>query len=402
MQANFAFASPNKLSFLESLESFCEFGTKTLVDKSDFAPYYSNEYWTAKQRQAHSLHEISYRACFKAELPRFFIERLTKPNDVVYDPFMGRGTTLLEAALLCRKTIGNDINPLAKMLCEPRLNAPSLIAIKERLLAIPLRAETNEFQELLAFYHEKTLAEIISLREWFLNRIENGTFDYIDDFIRMVALNRLTGHSAGFFSVYTMPPNQAVSLVSQARINIKREQTPPYRSVKEIIIKKAKSLLKDKPPRFNDQLITIGDARKNSAIKDISVDLIVTSPPFLDVINYKQDNWLRGWFANIDIETLKIEQLKKTDAWENFIRECFIDFARVLKPNGHIAFEVGEVKGGKIQLENNVFKAIQGLPFEMLGVMINAQDFTKTANCWGVSNNLKGTNSNRILVLRRI
>src|SRR5687768_15066936 len=58
---------------------------------------YINEFWTARQRQAHSLHEVSYRACFKPQLPRFFIERLTSPGDTVYDPFMGRGTTLIEA-----------------------------------------------------------------------------------------------------------------------------------------------------------------------------------------------------------------------------------------------------------------------------------------------------------------
>ena len=54
-----------------------------------------NEFWTSKQRAAHSLHEVSYRACFKPQLPRFFIDRFTAPGDVVYDPFMGRGTTLI-------------------------------------------------------------------------------------------------------------------------------------------------------------------------------------------------------------------------------------------------------------------------------------------------------------------
>jgi hypothetical protein len=37
----------------------------------------------------------------------------------------------------------------------------------------------------------------------------------------------------------------------------------------------------------------------------------------------------------------------------------------------------------------------------LLGVMVNDQAFTKTANCWGVSNNRRGTNTNRIVVLRR-
>ena len=35
------------------------------------------EFWTSRQRAAHSLHEVSYRACFRPQVPRFFIERLT-------------------------------------------------------------------------------------------------------------------------------------------------------------------------------------------------------------------------------------------------------------------------------------------------------------------------------------
>ena len=66
-----------------------------------------------------------------------------------------------------------------------------------------------------------------------------------------------------------------------------------------------------------------------------------------------------------------------------------------------MAFEVGEVRGGKILLERHVINAIAGLPFEVSGVMINQQQFTKTANCWGVGNNSAGTNSNRIVLAHR-
>src|SRR5512140_2994448 len=87
----------------EDLAAFHEFGQPTRKLTTTFSdntghplsvPTFVNEFWTAKQRQASSLHEVSYRACFKPQLPRFFIERLTKPGEIVYDPFMGRGTTL--------------------------------------------------------------------------------------------------------------------------------------------------------------------------------------------------------------------------------------------------------------------------------------------------------------------
>src|SRR5574342_793885 len=89
-------------------------------------PRFTNEFWTAKQRQSSSLHQIAYRACFKPQLPRFFIERLTSYGDLVYDAFAGRGTTIIEAALLGRQVIGNDINPLSRILTLPRLHIPNI------------------------------------------------------------------------------------------------------------------------------------------------------------------------------------------------------------------------------------------------------------------------------------
>ena len=67
---------------------------------------YTNEFWTHRQRQACSIHEISYRACFKPQLPRFFIQLLSEEGSVVYDPFSGRGTTVLEIGRAsCRERV---------------------------------------------------------------------------------------------------------------------------------------------------------------------------------------------------------------------------------------------------------------------------------------------------------
>ncbi|GIS98157.1 MAG: hypothetical protein CM1200mP25_3940 [Acidobacteriota bacterium] len=126
--------SMNKKEFINSIKSLL----KTSDENSPYRFQWStsinagvtqkafNEYWTSAQRQSHSLHEISYRACFKAQLPAFFISRLCKPGDAVYDPFMGRGTTPLEAFLRGCKPLGNDINPLSVALLAPRLDPPQL------------------------------------------------------------------------------------------------------------------------------------------------------------------------------------------------------------------------------------------------------------------------------------
>ena len=140
----------------------------------DRVPVLTNEYWTSRQRAANSLHEISYRACFKPQLPAFFIDRLTRPGDTVYDPFAGRGTTLLEAALRGRTPAGCDINPLAQALLWPRLKPPLLSDVRRRLDRLEIARPGEAPSALLAFYHPETLTEIASLRTYLLERAARG------------------------------------------------------------------------------------------------------------------------------------------------------------------------------------------------------------------------------------
>lgn len=218
----------------------------------------------------------------------------------------------------------------------------------------------------------------------------------------MVAINRLSGHSPGFFSVYTLPPNQAVSAQSQRKINERRGQTPPDRDVKKLILKKTASLLSDGPMASHPpSLLTTGAAQSTPAIASGSVQLVVTSPPFLDIVQYAEDNWLRSWFAGIDVASVAIAHHRTEPGWQNMVRDTLTELARIVQPGGHVAFEVGEVRNGKVLLERLVWEAAEGLPFDRLFVMVNQQEFTKTANCWGVKNNTTGTNTNRIVVLQR-
>ena len=400
--------------FLDEITNFSLFGKSTELipyewefdGKSGTTFKAINEYWTSGQRKANALHEISYRACFKPQLAEFFIKRLSEKDDVVYDPFMGRGTTLLEAFLLERIPKGNDINPLSKALISPRLNPPTIDAIQDRLEQIDLSESVEVYDDLKHFFHEDTLREIISLKEYFLYRERHGVLDTVDMWIRMVAINRLTGHSGGFFSVYSLPPNQAVSAKRQAKINIQRNQIPEYRPIKPRILKKSKSLLRNWQLQFSksldiDSMIFVKESSNVSGISDNSVQLVVTSPPFLDVIDYKSDNWLRCWFIGIDSSEIAISQIKSIGEWEEMVIDSLKDIYRVLKPNGYVAFEVGEVRGGKVLLEENVLKCgvIAGL--QPVLIMINDQKFTKTANTWGVNNVSKGTNTNRIVVFTK-
>jgi hypothetical protein len=227
----------------------------------------------------------------------------------------------------------------------------------------------------------------------------------------MVATNRLTGHSPGFFSVYTLPPNQAVSAENQVRINEKLGQAPEYRDIRALILRKSMQLqstltaadrwrLREAAARV--QFLEV-DAAETAAIASDSVKLTVTSPPFLNVVQYARDNWLRCWFNHLDADEIgsRITMSTTVDDWAEAMLRIFAELHRITRPDGWVAFEVGEIRRGAVRLEEIVVPLGIAVGFRCDAVLINSQRFTKTANIWGISNNRLGTNSNRIAVFRK-
>jgi len=146
------------------------------------------------------------------------------------------------------------------------------------------------------------------------------------------------------------------------------------------------------------------DARRTESIDSGSVTLTVTSPPFLDTVQYASDNWMRCWFNALDANKIAegISVPRSLDAWKSIMAEVFFELYRVTKKCGHVAFEVGEIRKGDLKLDEIVIPIGIGAGFSPIGVLLNEQIFTKTAHIWGISNNTAGTNTNRIVLFKKI
>jgi len=407
--------SPNE--FKKHIEDFNQYGSTTRTEYLNLAfrvPRYINEYWSSSPVPTNKIHQVSYRACFKSHLPKFFIDLLSTQGDTVYDPFMGRGTTLIQAALSGRFCGGNDINPVSHVYTRSRLlpitqteahhYLDSLQKIKEEVFP-----DYHKHVDMEAFYHPETLIEILNLREVLFGDT-NAVGSKLGLWIAMVAMTRLAGDGGNYFSGYTMPAGASVTLKAQQRINLTNQARPYYRDIWKIIEEKSDSLLSQMSDSDRESLGLYGEPSlkhitcvSSDQIQLIpnSIDLIVTSPPFLDAINYKVDNWLRGWFCCVDTKELPIWQSGKLDVWQANIMATMKLLARGMKKGGYICFEVGDVQQGKVKLDESVIRIAGLVGLKPICVVENQQEFAKVSHLYGVGNNTDGTNSNKICVLQK-
>jgi len=308
--------------------------------------------------------------------------------------------------------MSNDINPLHKIFARPRFFLPDLRHVERRLARIPFLSKQRADIDLSMFYHRDTESELVSLRSYLAQRKRSGSEDMLDKWIRMVATNRLTGHSSGFFSVYTLPPNQSITADRQKIINRRLGQRPPYRDVRSIIRTKSRKLLAGVTREQFIALAVAGqsgkflttDARRTKSIPNEHVSLTVTSPPFLNIVDYSTDNWLRCWFNDLDAQkvAMAITTTSSLDEWSRVMSGVYKELHRITKAGGWVAFEVGELRNKSLRLDEIVVPLGVAHGFVCRAIVINSQRFTKTSNIWGIDNNERGTNTNRIVLFERI
>ncbi|MBI2660489.1 hypothetical protein HYX07_04975 [Candidatus Woesearchaeota archaeon] len=367
-------------------------GKQVLVERGQF--------WIQKQRQGHSMHYIvPYQACFAPQIPKFFIEKYSKQGDVVLDPFCGRCTTVFEANQLGRIGFGVDVSPLGLEIAKAKRENVKLIEVINRLKEIDFSKERKEdYEEFKNIYHPKTYSQLLNIR----SQLKDTP---VDNLIQAIILGRLHGHSDAFFSVWTF------NVISLAKDRIKNQAEkrgikPEFRDIVPRIIKKAKEVMSDSIIEQPKSRLWRADSRKMGFIDSNSVDLIVTSPPFLNVVNYIDDNWLRFWFLGFDKEKLR-KKLIQTDnlaEYTEFVKDSMKEMYRVLKHNKNCIIEVGDIKhkSKKLYMDHLIVPLAEQTGFEVEKVMVNYMEAPKISRAFSRKGKYGGTKTNRCVVMKKL
>jgi hypothetical protein len=252
----------------------------------------------------HRFHSICpYFAMFPETFAERWIGSCTKPDQTVLDPFAGRGTAPFQAVLMGRRGIASDVNPVAYVLSGAKINSPEKKSVRRRIRQLENFFASNNLstdtEKLPPFFYRafypSTLAQIQFLRnalQWQKSRV--------DRFIAALALGSLHGEMDKSKSYFSNQMPRTISTKPRYSIHFweKRELWPEPRDVFAILRQRLEYRFASPAPAVKGKVF-LSDIRDLSRIApDLasSVDCLITSPPYLNVTNFEEDQWLRLWF----------------------------------------------------------------------------------------------------------
>lgn len=291
-----------------------------------------------------TLHQVSpYIGKLKSRIAADLIERYSRPGDLVADVFCGSGTVLLEALRLGRRAFGVDTSPYAMVLTRAKVHAPdnltSALAGAEALLAAAERQPESDIRRVAPwvrrFFHPRTLEEILRFAD--VVRADG------DDFVFACLLGILHHQRRGFLS---HPSSHLVPYLRDKKYPPKQfPELWEYRPLRpRILAKIGRSLRRPlRVPRRGRSARLEFRQVQNVDIPE-GLDCLITSPPYMNTLDYGRDNRLRLWLVGAE-QPDELDRLTGGfEAFQSAIKVLAVKLERRLKPAGHAIFVIGDRK----------------------------------------------------------
>lgn len=266
----------------------------------------------------------------------------SRPEDWVWDPFCGSGTIPLECRLMSRHVIAADMNPYACALTRAKLHAPisenicfSQLTLAAKSLENLPQEDTDEIpQWVKSFFHEQTLKEAKALMAELLRKRQ---------YFNAGCLVGILHHQRPGFLSYP-----ASHLVPYLRDRLyPRDQYPEsyeYRNPIPRLKAKIKRVLENSPPPLTSRYRVLQKSALERYLPDASVDAVITSPPYMDALDYARDNRLRLWFLGVsDYKAIKNKEIRKISTFEKDMLSTLQIISQAIKPGGAFVLVLGDV-----------------------------------------------------------
>ena len=249
----------------------------------------------------HTIH--AFAAKFPPQLPRTFIKQLTHPGDTVLDPMVGSGTTVLEATLLGRRAIGVDLDPLAVRVSRVKTRAvdhehlrvagDSVVANASMLLmdkvALEMEIErrfdpaTRDFLDY--WFTPETQRELLALLLSIEDEPDTEVREVLEVVFSSIIITKSGGVSLARDLAHTRPHRVAGKVIQSAITQFR------------IRLRKSLTALLALPADALPVALHHADTRQ-LPIDDESVDLVITSPPYANAIDYmRAHKFSLVWFG---------------------------------------------------------------------------------------------------------
>lgn len=318
-------------------------------------------------RWGHSMHTMcSYHGMFPAKVAHYFIQRYSEPGQIVLDPFSGRGTTALQARVEGRRAVCNDLNPLAYVLSRAKVDPPSWDSAQRFVDELETgfqkakRVDADVSRDIRMLYHDNTLKQICFIRKRLLSKAITEWSR--DEFMIAGALAGIMhgawrrDDTSQYLSIsmpntFSMSPNYVEKFIREN--GLQKIDQDVFES------------LRNKLARIYVDSVTgaAGSAYHSDASELLrgrllqrgAVDLVLTSPPYLQVVNYGTSNWIRLWLLGIDgvgrEQGAGRKQLNEAldhrhtyKSYCDFMLRTVLGIQRVLKRDGVAVLVIGDVK----------------------------------------------------------
>ena len=286
------------------------------------------------------LHQLApYIGKLKPVIARWLLQRFTVPGENVLDCFSGSGTIPLEALLLGRRVMAFDTNPYAVVLTRAKLEAPSTLEAAQRQLAQRLlgaqarQPYAHDVPEWVKkFFHPNTLQEALKFADECIERD--------DPFLLACLLSILHHQRPGFLSY---PSSHLVPYLRDRKFP--RSQYPELykeRAIEPRLAAKLQRTYKYCRPMDRTGVLKVGRVGVAELSLEREVNAIITSPPYMNALDYIRDNRLRLWFLDRSTTDYSPEPTEKQDQFDSIIAAFARNALVHLRRGGYCILIVGE------------------------------------------------------------